>query len=103
MGALTVARLRQCVAAITERRLLEIRHERRRSEWEVRTICTFIASTVPVEEGKDHPLLDLVETIGKPATDPKGESPMGPSKAREPEAGSFERASMLLGMMAKGR
>lgn len=102
VGGLTVARLRQCVAAITERRVAEAYQARKRSEWEVRTICTFIASTVPTD-GSESPLLDLAYEIGTPAEVREDQAPMVPSRTKEPRPGSFEQASMLFGMMSRGR
>ncbi len=63
--------------------------------WQTRTICTFVAATVPVEkEGDVNPLLEQAQTIGLDPSDEKKETT--PAKA-EPKVGSFERFMSTFG------
>lgn len=55
--------------------------------WQTRTLASFIAATVPVERGKDNPLMDAAQAIGGPRTeDGTGEGQLN----HEPARGSYE-------------
>jgi hypothetical protein len=63
--------------------------------WETRTICTFVAATVPVEKAGDmNPLLELAQAIGEP---PQPDEPDAKPKTTEPTAGSYERFMSTFG------
>lgn len=60
---LSIARVRQISAAITERKMKEERKNQSLLSWQTKLICSFIAHTVPVEEGQENPLAKAAETI----------------------------------------
>jgi hypothetical protein len=80
---LTIKRLRQCVAAISERKWLESRAQWQNLTWQTRMICRFVAATVPIQPGTRSSLLEAAEDIG--------EEPNQPEQSKEPEVGSYER------------
>jgi hypothetical protein len=86
---LTIKRLRQCVAAITERKWLESRAQWQNLTWQTRMICRFVAATVPVPAGTQSSLLVAAEQVGA--------EPNQPDKSTEPEAGSYERFMAAFG------
>jgi hypothetical protein len=53
--------------------------------WQTRTLASFIAATVPVEQGKGNPLMDAAHAVGQPHDD-KGER----TRVNEPRKGSYE-------------
>ncbi len=54
--------------------------------WQTRTICTFVAATVPVEtEGEISPLLEQAQRIGDPPDEATGQQ-TGGSPARSGQA-----------------
>lgn len=60
---LTVGRIRQIAAAITERKLIEERKNRALLTWQTRVICTYVAAANPPEDGSENTLLDTVDKI----------------------------------------
>jgi hypothetical protein len=100
---LPVARLRQVVAAILDRRRERLRFDLRVVEWQTRRLAEVIASTVPAKPGTRHPLQGLIDQIRilPEEDDGVGEE----SEGREPSRGSAERFAALFGrvMDAAGR
>ena len=67
--------------------------------WQTRTICTFVAATVPVENaGDESPLLDAARVIGLEGTQKTEEHESTPN---EPQPGSFERFMTSFGSPAR--
>lgn len=60
--------------------------------WQTRTICSFVAATVPVEEkGADNPLLDEAQRIGEESdVDERQRSDDRSTSVIDPRTGSFE-------------
>jgi 2-succinyl-5-enolpyruvyl-6-hydroxy-3-cyclohexene-1-carboxylate synthase len=77
---LTIARLRQIVAAI-EKRLQATYHQTAKlTEWSTRTLATFIAAAVPLEQGQKNPLVDEarkieIRLVGDPTADTEPTAP----------------------------
>lgn len=89
---LTIKRIRQCVAAITERKWLE-HHSRWQSlTWQTKLICRFVAATVPVQPGTSSALLEAADQIGA-----EPNQPQQPKQPTEPEVGSYERLMATFG------
>lgn len=65
--------------------------------WQTRTICTYVAASVPVEtEGEVSQLLESALKVGLPVKKDEEKqveawTPDQPSEAREPKQASFER------------
>jgi hypothetical protein len=84
------------VAAIGERRHYTQWGTEQWLIWQTRTICTFVAATVPVEsEGDDSALLTAARNIGMPddtttGPDEPAERPQPAQTAPEPPVGSYE-------------
>lgn len=63
--------------------------------WQTRTICTFVAATVPVEKAGDvNPLLEQAQQVGITADNKQAESD---NKPGEPTVGSYERFMATFG------
>ena len=106
---LPLRRIRQVCAAIAERRWATDLQARRLATVQLRTVCSWIAMTVPVDEGKENPLLAATSdiTLGEgtgPAETPDVDNddaddlPDGPPEYEadtEPEVGSYERMQAL--------
>lgn len=88
---LPIRRFRQIVATISERIITNRDIENKRALSHTKIICSFIASTVPVEEGKENQLLKLAQTLGEP------EQTKTKDPAVDVEAGSYERFMSAFG------
>lgn len=101
---LTLSRIRQCVAAITERKTLEERKHKDLIRWQTRNICFFIANTLIVKEGSENTLAKLAQELTfrpekkKPEVLTEEEQVFG--KKVEPTVGSYERFQGLFGVTA---
>lgn len=80
---LTIKRVRQCVAAITERKWLENHSQWQSLIWQTKMICRFVAATVPIQPGTSSALLEAADQIGA--------EPGQPERSQEPEVGSYEK------------
>ena len=94
---MTLGRFRQTVAVITERKRLEAKASKRQTLSVTRTICTFIAATVPVEEGKPNPLIELAQKIGSEEEEEGEENDGGNDSSNQAKPGSYERLMELFG------
>lgn len=113
IGDLTIKRLRQCVAAISERQWYDQERQFKLAAWQTRYICTFIASTVPSSEAGAHPLWDAAQEIGREWEVQQEEQTQGPMgnpvdpvtgertdiKLIDPKAGSYESFAAFTGMV----
>lgn len=88
---LPIRRFRQVVATITERLTIKREFENKRALSHTKIICSFIAHTVPIEEGQENPLLKLAQQIGEPEQKETKASPA------DVEAGSYERFMAAFG------
>lgn len=101
---MTLARIRQCVAAITERKTLEERKQKDLIRWQTRSICFFISNTLMVKEGSVNTLAKLAQELTfrpkkeDPETLTEEEKVFG--KKIEPTVGSYERFQGLFGVTA---
>lgn len=99
---LTLARIRQCVAAITERKTLEERKQKDLVRWQTRNICFFISNTLMIKEGAENTLAALAQelTFRPKKTDPEtlSEEEKAFGKKIEPTVGSYERFQGLFGV-----
>lgn len=60
---LTLGRIRQIAAAITERKLAEDKREKSLIEWQTRLICAFIAHSNPPMDGAENHLANYAAEI----------------------------------------
>lgn len=51
------------MAAITQRRYLEEKRQRRLLSWQTRTLAMYIAATIEVEKDKENPVFESAEKI----------------------------------------
>lgn len=58
-------------------------------QWQTRTLASFVAATVPTEEGVENPLLREAQRIGLPA-----DAELAQPAASEPQPGSYEKFMM---------
>ena len=74
--ALPLKRIRQAVAAATERLLAADLGRRRLATVQLRTICAYIASTVPYGKDQENPMLNLANSLhlGDGTQDPNAPS-----------------------------
>ena len=99
---LTLARIRQCVAAITERKTLEDRKQKDLIRWQTRNICFFVANTLMIKEGSENTLAKLAQELTfrpqkvDPETLTEEEQVFG--KKIEPTVGSYERFQGVFGV-----
>lgn len=87
---MSLTRFRRTIATISERKIRQAYQANQNSTVQIRTICSFIAATVPVEKGEKNELLKLAQSIGE-ADDAKPKT----KSSNEPEAGSYERFMSL--------
>lgn len=65
--------------------------------WQARTVCTFIAATVPMESaGAVNELLEAAKTIGLDARTDE-EKDTAPAVKGEPAVGTYEKFMMSFG------
>ena len=84
-------RLRQIVAAITERKIREQEESRSVVNWSTKTLAHFIAAAAPMA-GKDNPLLKVAGQV-----DIAGKEPEEAEVPAENAPGSYERFMLALG------
>ncbi len=70
-------------------------------KWSTRTICTFVAASVPVEKAGDvNPLLEAASKVGMDdSSDEEKQADKSPSN--EPAVGSYERFLSTFGNPAR--
>lgn len=56
--------------------------------WQTRTICTYVAATVPVDG--DNPLLESAQHIGDPPDESTDDTKTAGTERPEPNPGTFE-------------
>lgn len=85
---LTLARIRQVVAAISLRTYRQRLYKESLLEWQTKALAQMIAATVPVEKKgqKTSPLMDAANSLTLRRTDPLNVQRAG----NEPRPGSFE-------------
>lgn len=88
---LPIRRFRQIVATITERKLIKVDLDNKRALSHTKIICSFIAQTIPLEEGQKNPLLELAQQLGENTQKETKTSPV------DVEAGSYERFMAAFG------
>lgn len=97
---LTLARIRQITAAITERKLSEQRAERSLLAWQTRMICQFIAAANPPMDGVENHLLQYAAEISLD-DEPKSDSTEITDDSSTERPIKYNDASALA-MFAKG-
>jgi hypothetical protein len=63
---MSLRRVRQCAAAVLERRHYTDWRKFQELKWQTREICHMVAATVEVAEGHENELLKYASTIGDP-------------------------------------
>ncbi len=72
--------------------------------WQTRTLCTFVAATVPVEKaGDESPLLESARRIGLPADAAPADENTSASAADRSRPGDYERFLASFGNPTKWR
>lgn len=102
---LTIGRIRQVSAAITERKLAEEKKNRSLLAWQTRTICQFLAAANQSMEGGENHLLNAASEISldtKPKSDSEEKSDDSSSERPIKYADSRALALFAKGMMAGG-